>query len=94
MHAKHTTWDAVGSFSLGNMQKIAELNAPVLWEIVSSYVHPDYGAVADNQAVAVWRYRPQNVVYRDSTLSFTKFILIHHQVCTSAIMSMTFRCSG
>ena len=44
-HTKHATWDAVGSFSL---QKIAELNVPVLWEIVSSYVHPDYGAVADN----------------------------------------------
>ncbi|KAF8232848.1 hypothetical protein L208DRAFT_1151377, partial [Tricholoma matsutake] len=30
MHAKCATWDAVDSFSLGNMQKIIKINAPVL----------------------------------------------------------------
>ena len=68
-HAKHATWDAVDSFSLGNMQKIAEKNAPVLWEVVSSYVNPDHDTPADNQVVGVRRYRPQNVVHKDSTLA-------------------------
>lgn len=61
-HAKRATWDAVDSFSLGKMQQIAEINAPVLWEIVSSYVNPEHGALVDNQAVVIRRYRPQNVV--------------------------------
>lgn len=69
MHTKHATWDAVDSFSLGNMQKITEINALVLWEIVSYYVNPDPG-MTDNPVVVVCRYRPQNVVYiRYSTSS-------------------------
>jgi hypothetical protein len=86
-HAKRATWDAVDSFSLGKMQQIAKINAPALWEIVSSYVNPEYRVLVDNQAVVIRRYRPQNVVRTDSASSFTKFVLIRRQVCTSAIMS-------
>ncbi|KAF8235504.1 hypothetical protein L208DRAFT_1392366, partial [Tricholoma matsutake] len=93
VHAKCATWDAVDSFSLGKMQKIAKINAPVLWEIVSSYVNPEYGALVDNQAVAIHRYWPQNVVRTDSASSFKTLVLIRRQVCTSAIMLMTFGCS-
>ncbi|KAF8230262.1 hypothetical protein L208DRAFT_1476868 [Tricholoma matsutake] len=71
MHAKHATWDAMDSFSLANMQKIIEINAPVLWEIVSFYVNSDYGALVDNQAVAVHRHQPQNVMCTSAIMSMT-----------------------
>jgi hypothetical protein len=71
-HADRATWDAVDSFSLCDMQTIAETHAPVLWHLASSYVNPNH------KTGHVRQHRPQNLVCCSVHLHFVINVFTTH----------------
>ncbi|KAG6836416.1 hypothetical protein H0H93_008157 [Arthromyces matolae] len=50
--AERATWQAVDSFSMENLQNIAQENAPITWHLISSYTNPSIRE-APGQVLAV-----------------------------------------
>ncbi|KAH7903329.1 hypothetical protein BJ138DRAFT_1120498 [Hygrophoropsis aurantiaca] len=64
----HVTWEAISSFSFRKLQDIVEDNAPVMWQIISSYANKNFESAA---VYAVRKYRPQNLGTVDSMMELT-----------------------